>query len=66
MTFLETYIISITRETCREKNIFGFLLVFQIFMGFIDFIFLYFLFDICYIQGYIKKTITPHFLPEDV
>ena len=43
MTFLETYIILITQETCREKNIFGFY-DFLIFMVFVGFIFFYFLF----------------------
>jgi hypothetical protein len=47
MTFLETYIILITQETCREKNIFVFFfMIFQIFMVFIGFIFFYFLFDL--------------------
>ena len=50
MTFLETYIILITQETCREKNIFEFLWFFRFFMVFIGFIFFYFLFDLIYVQ----------------
>ena len=45
--------IDYTKDMSREEY-FCILYVFLIFMVFVDFIFFYFLFDIKYVQGYMK------------
>lgn len=70
MTFLETYRISIIRETCREKNIFGFFdfILFLYFLKFSIFVFCFcwfFKFCILFFQKYLQRSFLKDNFQED-
>lgn len=71
MTFLETYRISIIRETCREKNIFGFFdfILFLYFLKIFYFCILFLLvFQILYFvffQKYLQRSFLKENFQED-
>lgn len=71
MTFLETYRISIIQETCREKNIFGFLFLYCFCIFFFEILYFCILFLLVFqilyfvFQKYLQRSDFENIFQED-